>query len=82
MTEPMIQSQRILDGKVLAFTRNWHLNGVYLRCTSCGSGQKASDADLLFVHENDCSRFANLDYPWRELSMILQWVPSEDVVYI
>ena len=76
------QRQLGLDIQVLKFSRHWHLSGVYLRCTTCGSGQKASDANLPFLHENSCLRADLQHYPWHDLACILHWVPSEDVVYI
>ncbi|PWK32185.1 hypothetical protein C7534_12190 [Pseudomonas sp. OV226] len=71
-----------LDNQVLKFSRHWYLSGVYLRCTSCGSGQKASEANLPFPHESSCLRADPQHYPWHDLARILHWVPSEDVVYI
>lgn len=76
------QRQLGLDSQVLKFSRHWHLSGVYLRCMVCGNGQKASDANLPFIHEDSCRRADPQHYPWHDLACILQWVPSEDVVYI
>ncbi|PSS56316.1 hypothetical protein C6382_14600 [Pseudomonas sp. BBP2017] len=76
------QNQLGLDNQLLMFARHWYLSGAYLRCTSCNTGQKASEANLAFLHENTCRRADSQHYPWHELACILHWVPSEDVVYI
>ena len=76
------QRQLGLDNQVLEFFRQWHLSGVYLRFTTFGSGQKASDANLPFLHKDSCLRADSQHFPWRDLACILQWIPSEDVVYI
>ena len=56
--------------------------GSILRCTSCGAGQKASEAHVLFVHEGTCVNADSLHYPRRVLGDILHWMPSDNVIYI
>lgn len=82
ITEPSPETPRALDNLVLTFSRHWHLHGVYLRCTSCGAGQKASEAHVLFVHEGTCVNADSLHYPWQVLGDILHWMPSDNVIYI
>ena len=53
--KPSPQRQLGLDNQVLKFSRHRHLSGVYLRFTTFGSGQKASDANWSFLHENSLS---------------------------
>lgn len=76
------QSQLGLDNQLSMFSRRWYLSGAYLRCTTCNAGQKASDANLQFLHGNTCLRVDPQHCPWHDLACILHWVPSENVVYI
>lgn len=44
MGTPSIGNQQTLDDRVLEHSRYWHMAGLYLRCSACGMGQKASEA--------------------------------------
>ena len=71
-----------LDRQILAHSRRWLLSGMYLRCTACGTEQKASESNRPFVHDITCMRFTVRDYPWHELACILHWVPSQNAVEV
>lgn len=82
MTERSLQTtlpaaeMTALDRQVLEHSGQWLLTGIYLRCTTCGAGQTASEGNQLFVHESSCPHAAGRRHPWHELSCILHGVPS------
>ncbi len=71
-----------LDQHVLEHSRQWLLTGIYLRCTACGAGQKASEGNLPFVHDLNCSRSGIGHHPWHNLACILHWVPGQNSVAV
>lgn len=71
-----------LDRQVLEHSRHWLLTGISLRCTACGAGQTASEANHVFVHQSHCPRAVGRDHPWHELACILHWVPSQNLVLV
>lgn len=77
MTEQLIEGLSTLDQHVLEHSRHWLLTGIYLRCTACGAGQKASEGNLPFVHDLNCSRAGTCHHPWHNLAYILHWVPGQ-----
>jgi hypothetical protein len=65
-----------LDRQILAYSRQWLLVGIFLRCTTCGASQKASDSANSFRHRQECEmKSAEHEYPWRQLLAILSLCP-------
>ena len=49
---------------------------LYLHCSACGMGQKASESTVPFVHDAKCrSASGRNPYPWHELANILNLLP-------
>ena len=71
-----------LDRQVLEHSQYWLLSGIYMCCTACGVGQKASEGNQRFVHDSSCPRFTGRHYPWHDLACILHWVPSQNAVKV
>lgn len=71
-----------LDRQVLEYSRHWVLSRMYMCCTACGVGQKASEGNQRFVHDSSCPRFTGRHHPWQDLACILHWVPSENAVAV
>lgn len=82
MTQQPTAGLQTLDYQVLEHSHRWQLVGIYLRCTACGAGQKASDGNMPFVHEITCFHAARHHYPWQDLACILHWVPSQNIVAV
>lgn len=62
----------LVDSQVLAFSREWQLVGIFLRCISCGHSQKASERARPFPHNPDCRTMTQTgDFPWRDLAAVL-----------
>jgi hypothetical protein len=69
---------RLLDRHVLAHSRRWHVVGIFMRCTSCGHPQKATQSAQPFAHAPDCrATTRSEDFPWREWATILRQLPID-----
>lgn len=81
MTAPKNDSLQDLDKQILDYGRRWHQVGVFVRCTLCGEGQKASESAAAFPHFSTCTvKSTDNQYPWRELAEILSTLPNEYVI--
>jgi len=70
-------SADLLDSEVLAYSRRWQVVGIFLRCTTCGHSQKASNNAQPFSHGPDCQSATEAgEFPWRELAAILENLPT------
>lgn len=63
-----------VDIAILNFSRRWYQVGMFLRCTSCGEAQRASQADTEFQHKPQCAA-AGSRSPWFELRDLLRQLP-------
>jgi hypothetical protein len=67
-----------LDRQILAYSRHWILVGIFLRCTTCGASQKASDSAQPFLHLAECkAKHLGHDFPWRQLLATLSQLPVD-----
>jgi hypothetical protein len=66
-----------IDKGVINHLAKWHFAGVYIRCVSCGEGQRASQSTEPFVHYSKCSRQTSEgQFPWRDFRRLLSFLPE------
>lgn len=63
-----------VDIAILDYSRRWYQVGMFLRCTSCGEAQRASQADTEFPHKAQCAALG-IHSPWLELRDLLRQLP-------
>ena len=74
----LLNCPRELDRQILAYSRHWILVGIFLRCTTCGASQKASDSANPFSHRAECiANHSGHDFPWRQLLATLSQLPVD-----
>jgi hypothetical protein len=68
-----------LDDQILRFSYRWQLVGIFLRCTVCNQGQRASDSEFAFPHLEGCRVVTEGNrFPWRELAETLRRLPNTE----
>ena len=68
-----------LDRDVRAYSGNWQLVGVFMRCVFCAESQRASDSAKPFEHMQDCPKNTNPNqFPWLQHTRILKNLPLKE----